>query len=169
MFAPQALFTLHGKTPFGICGPEPPCNFLQKRRRIIRHRHRGTLTKGMWKLTASAAVIEAPAPIGTQNVGVYNTVQPCQQDNLYRYNEDGTTTTDEGATKCHASDPQQTTSGNWTQSADQRQITMNASGQTIAADIVTLNSATMTFRYVANYGGMKTTTTTTYAHQWLKR
>ncbi len=126
---------------------------------------RATLTTGMWKMTASSAVVEYPAPIGTQAVDVYSVIRSCEQDNLYRFNEDGTITSDEGATKCDASDPQQKSAGTWTLNGDQTKLTMTASGQNITADITTINSSTLVVKYVTNYNNMSATTTTTYAHQ----
>lgn len=70
---------------------------------------------------------------------------------------------DEGATKCNTSDPQEKTLGNWSLTASDTKLSMSdGSGNAIDADILTLNSSTLTIRYVTNYGGMTSTTVTTY-------
>jgi hypothetical protein len=130
---------------------------------------RGTLTSGMWKISAVSASFEVPG-YGSQTVDGFKSFPACQQDNLYKFNEDGTTTTDEGATKCSSSSPQQSTSGTWSLSSDETKLTVSGTSgtgsvQSVAADIVTINSSTLVIKYVTNVNGISTSTTTTYAHQ----
>jgi len=124
-----------------------------------------TLETGKWRITASSSVVEYGAPIGNQTVDLFNTFQSCQRDNLFIFNTDMTTTTDEGATKCNAGDPQQTISGTWALLNGDTQLTVVASGTTITADILSFDNNGMQIRYVTYYGGYKATTTTTYVHQ----
>ncbi len=130
---------------------------------------RGSLTNGQWKVTASSAVIEYPAPIGTQNQDVYSILPECQKDNLFRFNSDGNIISNEGATKCNASDPQETTNGKWTLSSDEKKMSLsgsfNGASMTIDADVITLNQSSLVLKYVTTFGGFNSTTTTTYTHQ----
>lgn len=59
---------------------------------------------------------------------------PCSKDDFMTFKTNGTVVTDEGATKCDAGDPQ-TTTENWSFSADEKKITID--GDT--GDLVTLN------------------------------
>jgi hypothetical protein len=123
-----------------------------------------TLTVGSWKMVSSMSVIEYPAPVGTQTVDLFVLMQPCVQDNLYIFNANNTTTSDEGATKCNASDPQQKTAGTWALINNNTKLQITENSTSVTADILTLNSSTLELRYVTTYGGMNSTTTTKYTH-----
>ena len=124
-----------------------------------------TLETGKWRITSSSSVVEYGAPIGNQTVDLYNTLSACQRDNLFIFNTDNTTTTDEGATKCNSGDPQQTVSGTWALLNGDTQLSIISGGTTVTADILSLDNSGLQVRYVTYYGGYKATTTTTYVHQ----
>ena len=123
-----------------------------------------TLTSGSWKMVSSTSVIEYPAPVGTQTVDLFALMQPCVKDNLYIFKTDNTTVSDEGATKCNSSDPQQKTAGTWALINNNTKLQITENSTSITADILTLNSSTLELRYVTTYGGMNSTTTTKYTH-----
>lgn len=128
---------------------------------------KGNLTSGSWRITSSSAVVEYPAPIGTRTVDVLGAFPACTRDNLFIFNSDNTSTTDEGATKCNTSDPQQKTSGTWAllNSDTQLQVSDPSSPgaiSSITADILELNNSTLKIKYAYSVTGIQTTTTTTY-------
>lgn len=123
-----------------------------------------TLTSGSWKMVSSTSVIEYPAPVGTQTVDLFALMQSCVKDNLYIFKTDNTTVSDEGATKCNSSDPQQKTAGTWALINNNSKLQITENSTSITADILTLNSSTLELRYVTTYGGMNSTTTTKYTH-----
>lgn len=122
------------------------------------------LTTGSWKMVSSVSVIEYPSPIGTQTVDLYAAMTSCMKDNLYTFKTDNTIMSDEGATKCSASDPQQKTAGTWALINNNTKLQMTENSTSITADILTLNSTTLEVKYVTTYGGFNSTTTTKYTH-----
>jgi hypothetical protein len=126
---------------------------------------KGSLTTGKWRITSSTSVIEYPAPIGTQTVNLFSSIQPCMQDNLYIFNSDGTNTTDEGATKCNTSDAQTKSSGTWQLLNSDTQLKVTEGSNTVTGDIQTLDNSSLVLKYVTTANGIKSTTTTSYAHQ----
>lgn len=123
---------------------------------------KGTLTTGKWRILSSSAVIEYPAPLGTQTIDAMSSLPACERDNLYIFNADGTGTTDAGATKCNTSDPQTESAGTWALINGDTQLTVNDGGMTITSDIQTLDNSSMVLKYVTNFNSIRTTTTTTY-------
>ena len=124
------------------------------------------LTSGKWLITSSSSIVQFPSPIGNQTVDLLATFPACQQDNLYIFNQDGTGTTDEGATKCSSSDPQQKTAGSWALINNDTQLTVSdGSGTSVTADIQTLDNTTLMIKYVTVANGITSTTVTTYAHR----
>jgi hypothetical protein len=60
------------------------------------------ISKAPWKLNSSGFNLSGGATVTI----VDTTVKPCQKDNTYSFNANGSGTMDEGATKCSVSDPQ---------------------------------------------------------------
>lgn len=81
------------------------------------------LTTDKWKLTE--AFVNNTA--GELAIDYYSTMKDCEKDNFFFFNASGSITLDEGATKCSASDPQTTTDGNWSFSADTSKMTLSGS------------------------------------------
>jgi hypothetical protein len=65
------------------------------------------ITAGPWKRTA---LVSTPAydwnADGTFDTNILNTMFPCEKDNFETYQTNGMVVTNEGPTKCNASDPQ---------------------------------------------------------------
>ena len=122
------------------------------------------LTSGKWKIVSSSSVIDYPV-IGKQTVDAFATIQDCQKDNLYIFNADNTSTTDEGATKCNSGDPQSYVTGTWSLSSDSKTLVITASGRTVTSDVLTLSSSSMILKYATNDNNIDVVTTTTYSHQ----
>lgn len=62
--------------------------------------------------------------LGTPISDLYAVGDDCSKDDRTTFNSDGTTTTDEGPTKCDPNDPQ-TTTGSWSLNEDQSIITVD--------------------------------------------
>ncbi|MDP4150395.1 MAG: lipocalin family protein [Bacteroidota bacterium] len=60
------------------------------------------ISKAAWKLSTSGFNLSGGATVTI----VDTSVKPCQKDNTYSFNANGSGTMDEGATKCNVSDPQ---------------------------------------------------------------
>ncbi len=108
------------------------------------------LTEGEWKVTD----VELNPGITVSGITITHVFDfmgdECSKDNLFKFNEDGTITEDEGATKCDPSDPQTTTEGTWTLSEDGSSISAVFWGlDTGSADIIILNETTFEFSTTA--------------------
>jgi hypothetical protein len=125
------------------------------------------LTNGKWKITASTATFDLGNGM-TQSGDLFSIMQPCQKDNLYIFNTDHTTTADEGASKCNATDPQSSTGGNWQLLNNDTQLSMqdptNPVLTSVSADIIQLDNSKMILKYTTAINGIQAVTTTTYAH-----
>jgi len=103
------------------------------------------LTGKDWKMTAltvnPAVVIE-----GISFSDFYAFLPACTQDDLTKFNSDGTVNFDEGATKCDSGDPQ-TTYGTWSFNADQTVLSVTADGLTEAYTISELTETSLKFSY----------------------
>lgn len=69
---------------------------------------------------------------------VEDAIDNCSKDDCTTFKSDGTLTFDEGATKCDPTDPQ-TSSGNWSLSADEKSLILTEAGITFSFTIVELN------------------------------
>ncbi|SHG11157.1 hypothetical protein SAMN05444008_11838 [Cnuella takakiae] len=89
------------------------------------------LTNGQWRLTA--AVANPPLVAGPFTItDLYNSqmMQSCLKDNLYKFNNDNTVTTDEGAEKCDPAVPQ-TSNAPYSLSANEQELTFLGTTLTI--------------------------------------
>ncbi len=87
------------------------------------------LTSGQWRLTAAVAnppVTVAGLPISD----VYPFIDPCIKDNYYVFDKNGTAELNEGPTKCDPADPQ-TSTVNWSLSADEKELTIDGETGTV--------------------------------------
>ena len=123
------------------------------------------VTSGKWHITSSSSVVAYPAPIGTQTFDLFAMIPACQRDNRYTFNSDNTVTTDEGATKCNASDPQQKTGGTWAFLNNDTQFQVVDGSNSVSGDILVLDNSTLTLRYTTTANGIQSTTTTSYSHE----
>jgi hypothetical protein len=116
-----------------------------------------------WKITAytSNPAIDWDGS-GTMVTDVYAQMQACEKDNLYIFNANGTSTDDEGATKCSASDPQTSSAGPWAFNTTQTVITWDGTDYIIEA----LGANTLRVREEYNPGtGVNYTFTITLTKQ----
>jgi hypothetical protein len=118
------------------------------------------LTSGKWQLVSSTSIISGITE------DLYALIPPCQRDNYGIFNADGTTTSDEGPTKCSSTDPQTRSGGNWKllDNNTKLQLADPISGLIITANIVQLDDNTMKLSYTTNYGGLSANTTSGYKH-----
>lgn len=86
------------------------------------------LTGSSWKITAMTVNPGIEDPLTQTTItDFYNSIYypSCAKDNFMTFNEDGTSVSDEGSTKCTATDPQ-TSTGTWAFNSDETQITFEA-------------------------------------------
>lgn len=81
--------------------------------------------------------------------------ESCSTDDCTKFNADGTTSIDEGATKCDPGDPQ-TVSGTFELSEDGKTITITESGFTLPATVEELTSKKLVLT-VSFFGQARTT------------
>jgi len=120
------------------------------------------LTGKNWKVTAftSNPAIDWTGT-GVMVTDIYAQMQACEKDDLFMFNTNGTTTDDEGATKCNPADPQ-TTSGTWAFNSTQTIITVDGMDD---FNIETLSATTLKGNMVFNDGATNYTFTITYTKQ----
>ena len=124
------------------------------------------LTSGKWKVTSSKALIQSPGSPAQHDL--FASIPPCQQDNLYVFNSEGTGTIDEGETKCNPDDPQSTNTGNWQLLDYDKKLRMRVKfdilDAEITSDVLELNDLSMVLKYDTTYLSYPTTITTTFSH-----
>ncbi|MCF8459064.1 MAG: lipocalin family protein [Bacteroidales bacterium] len=98
---------------------------------------KATLTANSWKL--SAMTVDPAFPFIGSNI--YLWLEDCSKDDLMTFNENGTYTNDEGATKCDDADPQIVEQGSWAFNTDETQLIMTDSDTTYTNTIVSLSSS----------------------------
>jgi hypothetical protein len=119
------------------------------------------LTGKNWKVTA--LTVDPPRPyvaFGPAVTDWYSQMKGCEQDNLFKFNSDGTMIKDEGATKCNVNDPQ-TISGTWVFNTDQTIVTTTINSVSISYTIVELTTTTLKATYVDSSFGTNYTFTIT--------
>ena len=95
---------------------------------------------GKWNMTAYIH----------DGVDVYGTGVPtCITDNIITFSNTSIVTSDEGLSKCNASDPQ-TLSGTYTSNSNQTQIDLTVNGSTESYSILTLNLTTLQLKQLSN-------------------
>lgn len=120
------------------------------------------LTTGKWIITSSTSIVQYPNPIGPKTIDLWATFTACQKDNQYIFNTNNTNTTDEGATRCNPSDPQQITGGTWSLSNNNTVLTLTDGSTTVVSNVLTLDNANLKLQYENTISGITAKTTTTY-------
>lgn len=117
------------------------------------------LTDGQWKLTAAVATFTFNG--AQQTVDVYGNLPACDKDDTAEFKRDGSLVSDEGATKCDPSDPQQTT-GAWVFTQNETHLVVTGTDFDFDAEIVELTDATMRVKFDEDLNGIVTTTNMTF-------
>ncbi|MCW5921420.1 MAG: lipocalin family protein [Saprospiraceae bacterium] len=117
------------------------------------------LTNGRWRAIASTATIT----VGTinQTVDALAMLPGCERDNFFIFQAGGTLITDEGATKCNSSAPQQTT-GTWLLTQNDTRLVVASSGYNFDAEIVELNASKLRVKYTTTVSGAPASFDTTF-------
>jgi hypothetical protein len=111
---------------------------------------------GKWMATAMTV---SPAMDGVTDM--FSTT-PCDKDDIIIFNANGTVTNDEGVIKCNAADPQTTSGGTWTLSADGKTLTLTSTNNEIQVlTIVTLSSTSFVGTMTIVFNGVTYTYTVT--------
>ena len=128
---------------------------------------REILSSGKWLISKSDAVVGQQG--NPQNVNLYNDFMlPCQRDNYYLFNSDGSSTIDEGPSKCSDTSMQTVNTGTWelreNDSKLRFKVQMGIIDADVLADITELNDNTLTLKFDTTYVGMPATVTTSFTH-----
>jgi hypothetical protein len=120
------------------------------------------LVSGKWQLTAYSV---AP-PGSSSSINAYSLLPSCFTDNYYIFNADSTLTIDEGATKCDASAPQTTVTGDWKLLANNTQLSgvESVGGTNSIATVIQLNNSTLVLQDTTTYIGTLVNATATFTH-----
>lgn len=119
------------------------------------------LTAGSWKRTA---LISNPAydwyADGTFATDILSVMKPCEKDNFDTYSTNGMVETNEGPTKCEASDPQ-TWAVTWTFAGNETKLIFDGYDEYTLEE---LTATTLRFRSTFVEGGISYTQVETYGH-----
>jgi len=120
------------------------------------------LVSGKWQLTAYSV---AP-PGSSTSIDAYSLLPSCFTDNYYIFNADSTLTIDEGATKCDASAPQTTVTGNWKLLANNTELSgvQSVGGTNDIATIIQLDNNTLKIQDTTTYSGTLVDAIATFTH-----
>jgi len=107
------------------------------------------------KYWISTAITISPPIIvnGTPITDFFSQLDQCWKDDLQKFDENGTYTFDEGASKCSVNDPQ-TVLGTWSFNSGETIATVSWGGATRSYTILELSSSRLVASYteLANYG-----------------
>jgi hypothetical protein len=119
------------------------------------------LTTGYWKRTA---LISSPAydwnADGTFDTNILNTMKACEKDNFETYKTNGMVETNEGPTKCDASDPQ-TWAVTWTLADNEAKMIWDGTDE---YTLLELTATTLKFQSTFVENGVTYTHVETYGH-----
>jgi hypothetical protein len=121
-----------------------------------------TSIEGTWKATAQTLTVSFNGQDSTMDM--FADAEPCEKDDLLRFNADKTVTNLPGATKCDPNEPASSSGGSWAMSSDNKKLTLDDGGA-VVADVVTLNASTLKIKITDEDNGTKYTVTLTYGRQ----
>lgn len=121
----------------------------------------GLITGKFWIL--EAATVDPGLPLnGTIVTNLYPQLPTCYKDNTMKLEKNGTTTFEEGASKCQLSDDQ-TTLGTWVFNTDETVVTIKDDEETISYKILDLTANSLKVEYEdEDENGFVYTVTATY-------
>jgi len=115
-----------------------------------------------WIMTAQT-VSPAMNIDGTLITGLYAQYDPCDKDDIGKFNSNGSYTLEEGLTKCDVSNPQVYETGTWTFNSDETIIVMTSSTGTVTnRKIQELTEIKIIITEEEVVEGIKYTVTTTF-------
>jgi len=119
------------------------------------------ITAGSWKRTA---LISTPAydwnANGISDTNVLNIMFPCEKDNFETYYSNGTVVTNEGPSKCYASDPQTWTVA-WRLADNETKLIWDVDDE---YTLIELSETTLKFKSTFVENGVSYTHVETYGH-----
>ena len=126
------------------------------------------LTQGNWMVTAISIDPGIDNGDGILVTNVYPYYEPCQQDNLLIFNNNGIAIQDEGLTKCYPDDPQTINEGSWVFSNNNKTLTIEFPDEDpLEAEVKTLNESTFVMSYqFDNVDHLGDPITYTYTATW---
>ncbi|MBD0258763.1 MAG: lipocalin family protein [Cytophagales bacterium] len=105
------------------------------------------LTEKKWKTTAftiNPGILDPES--GTVITDFYAQYDDCDKDDYVQFMKNGQFISDQGATRCDASDPQ-TETGTWVFIGDKTKITITSSGSSYTADVLELTDNNVKLQY----------------------
>lgn len=114
---------------------------------------------GQWKLTAATTSFTFNGVPTT--VDAYAQLAACDKDDTIEFKADGTTVSDEGATKCDPTDPQQE-AGTWTFTQNETHLVVSGPDYDFDAEIVELSDTRMRVTFDEDLNGIVTTNELTF-------
>ena len=124
----------------------------------------GSTKKSRTELLCQASWKFSAATVG--GVDVSNNLQPCQKDNIVKFNTIGDGSLDEGASKCNSGDPQ-TTTMNWSFQSNETQLQVSTilfTGGSNLFNIVTLTESQLVVSQNITVGGTAQNAVVTFIH-----
>jgi hypothetical protein len=118
---------------------------------------------GTWKLTAETVTVNIGGKDSTMDE--YASLDPCEKDDLTRFNADNSLVSLAGATKCNPNDPGSEPSGNWALLSSNTKLRVIDSGDTTNADVLTLSNTTLKLKLTEDGGGFTFTILSTFTRQ----
>lgn len=118
---------------------------------------------GTWKITAQTFTTSFGGQSST--VDQYAQLDPCEKDNLIKLDANGTATNLPGATKCDPSEPNSEPAGTYVMQNNNTKMMMIDMGDTTVADVITLNTTTLSIKMSEEDQGVTYTNKLTFARQ----
>lgn len=120
------------------------------------------LTSKNWKMTGQTVNPGFPIGNGAVITDFYEQFyEDCDKDNTMKFNENGSYSEDEGATKCNSEDPQ-TIPGSWAFNTDETIISITEDSETISFTILELTNTTLKTKHTEKYEGINYSVTTIF-------
>jgi hypothetical protein len=109
---------------------------------------------GTWRITAMTATVDMGGQDTT--IDLMDDQEPCESDDLLKFNADNTILELAGATKCDPGDPDSEAGGTWALLSNGTKFRI-IDGDTTLADIVSINTTTFKLRFNEDDGSGGTT------------
>lgn len=117
------------------------------------------LTDGQWRLTALTTSFTYNGVEST--IDAYTQLADCDKDNFFVFQSGGIFISDEGATLCNPSDPQQET-GTWSFTQNETHLVISGTSDDYDAEILELSDTKLRLKYNEDLNGIATTNELTF-------
>ncbi len=117
-----------------------------------------------WKMTAATISPGRPNPTGGGAItNLYNSLNDCDKDDIYRFEKAMTYTLDEGSTKCATTNPQVIEAGTWSWASNETIVRLLPTGGTASElNVDELTSSKLRVRFTQVRSGVPHEISATY-------